>query len=153
MDDDERGRYAREFEGEFDPPSKRGRQVMDALVYAAGVTAALAVGLGLLSALLGAGLNGVKYGLFVVGILLFGVATFKLRPTAPYSDSRNLLPTHREEETGFQAAVQRSLPERYRLDPEERLSDALKLFLASVLVLAVSFAMERVFGIAVPGAA
>lgn len=151
MGDDERGRYAREFEGETDRPA-RGLQAIDALAYALALTVTVAVAVGLLSAAVGAGLNGVKYGLFVVGILLFGVATFKLRPTAPYGDARGLLPTDSDEESGFQAAVQRALPERYRLGPDERLSDGLRLFLASVLVLAASFALERVFGVAVPGA-
>ncbi|WP_254536667.1 DUF7555 family protein [Halomarina litorea] len=151
MDDDERGQYAREF-GAVERPSRRGRQAVDALGYAVAVTLTVAAVVGVLSLALGAGLNGVKYGLFVVGILLFGVATLKLRPTAPYSDARNLLPTDSGEESGFQAAVQGAIPARYRLSPDERVSDALKLFLASVLVLAVSFVMERVFGVAVPGA-
>jgi hypothetical protein len=152
MVDDESGRYASEFGDELDSGPRRGPQAIDAVAYALALTATLVVGLGGVSVVLGAGLVGLKYGLFVVGILLFGAASLKLRPSAPYSDTRNLLPVDSAEESGFQAAVQRALPERYRLAPDERLSDALKLFLASLAVLGCSFVMERAFGVVVAGA-
>lgn len=146
----ERGRYAAEVGDAAGRP--RRRQALDAAAYAVAVTAAVAGVSGAASLAAGAGLVGVKYGLFAVGILLFGVATFKLRPAPPGSD-RDALPVDGDEESSFQAAVQRLLPDRYRIPPADRLSDALRLFLASLLVLATSFVMERAFGVAVAGAA
>lgn len=145
-----RGRSAEAVGGATEPSFGRGRQALDALAYAVAVTAVVAGLSGVASLAVGAGLVGVKYGLFVVGILLFGVATFKLRPNPPGNDGdRESLPVDRRGASSFQAAVQRALPARYRIPPDERLSDAARLFLASLLVLATSYLMERVFGVAV----
>lgn len=146
--DYDRGRYADAGDG-TDRSSLRGRQALDAVAYAVAVTAVVGVLSGAASLAVGAGLVGVKYGLFVVGILLFGVATFKLRPSPPDGDGGRALPADRGGESSFQAAVQRALPARYRVPPGDRLSDAVRLFLASLLVLATSYLMERLFGIAV----
>ncbi|MFC6837092.1 DUF7555 family protein [Halomarina ordinaria] len=151
MADGERGRYAREFGEEFVPP--RRLRVLDAVAYALVLTllvATLAVlvtfGLGVARPLLG-----VKYLLFVVGFLLFGVGSVKVRPNPPYKE-RRILPPNSEEETGFQALVQRVvglLGEEYRLGPDERYSDAAKLLLAAVVMLGCSAALEFGFGVAV----
>ncbi|MFC7155949.1 hypothetical protein ACFQPA_10830 [Halomarina halobia] len=151
MPDDERGRYAREFEDGTHPP--RRLQVLDAAAYALVLTAVVVALSVAVTLALGVARPwvGVKYLLFVVGLLLFGVASVKLRPKAAYSE-RDLLPANSEGETGFQALVQRLvalLGERYRLAPDERFSDAAKLLLASVGVLAVSAAMEFVFGVTI----
>jgi hypothetical protein len=147
--DYDRGRYAGAGDG-TDRSSPRGRRALDAVAYAVAVTAVVGALSGVASLAAGAGLVGVKYGLFVVGILLFGVATFKLRPSPPDSDGgRAFLPVDRRGESSFQAAVQRALPARYRVPPGDRLSDAVRLFLASLLALATSYLMERIFGIAV----
>ncbi|WP_254542957.1 DUF7555 family protein [Halomarina pelagica] len=150
MTDDGR-EYGRAFEGDARP--SRGLQALDAVAYALVLTvtvvalsAAANVALGVARPWLG-----VKYLLFVVGLLLFGVASVKLRPNAPYAET-TLLPSNRDEETGFQAFVQRTvalLGDRYRLAPEERLSDAAKLLLASVTILATSAAMEFVLGVTI----
>jgi len=94
----------------------------------------------------GGGWGGVKYLLFFVGFLLFGITAFGLRPTGAWTESSASSPNR--EETRFQAVVQATPPlRRYDLAPDERLPVAAKLFVASVLVLGVSFAMERVFGV------
>lgn len=68
---------------------RRRSRVLDALVYAVGVTG-ITLGLGLVFALfVGGGLTTVKYVLFFVGWLLFAVGTFMLRPTAPYKEKRS----------------------------------------------------------------
>lgn len=128
----------------------RPRQLLDLVAYALGVLVALFVVLGVVSVLLGAGLVGVKYGLFLVGTLMFGYGSLKLRPVRRDKDPQNArFPADTGEETRFQAAVQRLLPERYRLAYDDRLTDATKLFVTSLVVLAVSFLMETVFGVAV----
>lgn len=141
------------------PP--RARQLLDALVYAvavAGVVFALGI---VVSFLLGSNLVGVKYFLFLVGILLFGYSTFLMLPEPPWdvektgdgdieiiqNEKRGKVIGSRDE-TRFQAAVQRIPPlPSYSIPPEQRLSPATKLFIASIAVLATSFMMETVFGV------
>ncbi|WP_227353157.1 DUF7555 family protein [Haladaptatus salinisoli] len=145
-----------------DRPPRRFRQVIDALVYAVAVTSVVFLVGGALSFSLGRGLVGVKYVLFLVGLLLFGYATFQLRPSQPWDVDRTgdgveiVRNDDRAEaigsrkETRFQAAVQRIPPlTRYSIPPEERLPAAVKLFLTSIAVLGTSFAMEAVFGVGV----
>jgi len=140
----------------------RARQALDAVVYALAVAAVvflagLAVGVALGGALVTA-----KFVMFVVGLLLFGYGTFKLRPDPPWGtesgEDGELKVVENEpsgsvvgarEETRFQAAVQRVPPlSRYALAPDERLSPGAKLFLASLAVLGWSYALETVFGVA-----
>ncbi|MFC4552151.1 MULTISPECIES: DUF7555 family protein [Halorussus] len=141
--------------------SRRARQALDAVVY--GVVVSFVVfALGTVVGLLvGGGLVTAKYVMFVLGILLFGYSTFQMRPDPPWDTERTddgdikiikERPTGTvvgsRTETKFQAAVQRIPPlSRYSLPPNERLSKAAKLFVASLAVLAWSFAMETVFGI------
>ncbi|WP_458185923.1 DUF7555 family protein [Haladaptatus sp. NG-WS-4] len=145
-----------------DRPSRRVRQVLDALVYAIAVTGVVFLFGGLVSLVFGSGLVGVKYVLFFVGILLFGFATLQLRPDPPWdvekTDEGSVEVVRNDkgevigarEETRFQATVQQIPPlTRYSIPPEERLPTAAKLFLASITVLATSFIMETVFGVGV----
>lgn len=126
----------------------RTRQLVDLVAYVLGVVLVFSAVFGAIGVALGIGLVGVKYGLFVVGILLFGYATLKVRPTRPGKDPRSArFPIDRGEETPFQARVQRLVPARLRLAHDDRLADGTKLFVASLAMLAVSYVMEAVFGI------
>jgi hypothetical protein len=128
----------------------RPRQLLDLLAYSLGLLVVLFVVLGALSLLLRSGLVGVKRGLFIVGVVLLGYSTLKLRPVRPDKDPAEArFPADNGEETPFQRRVQRVLPRRYRLAHDDRLPDAAKLFVASLLVLAVSYAMEAAFGVGV----
>ncbi len=139
---------------------RRARQALDALVYAVAVTGAVFLVGVLVSFLLGSGLVGVKYFLFFVGFVIFGYATLQLLPAPPWQVERanGEVEIVRNEtkgqvigsrgETSFQARVQRIPPlSHYSIPPEERLSPAMKLFIASFVVLATSFVMETVFGV------
>ncbi|WP_276299556.1 DUF7555 family protein [Halorussus lipolyticus] len=141
--------------------SRRARQALDAVTYGIAVAAVVFVLGALLGFLLGGGLVTAKFVMFVVGILLFGYATFQLRPDAPWdtkeTDDGKVKVTKNEpsgsviggrDETTFQAIVQRIPPlSQYSLPPEERLSVGAKLFVASLATLAWSFLMETVFGV------
>lgn len=143
--------------------SRRVLQVLDAVVYANAVAAVVFVFGVALGAVVGGGLVTAKYVLFVVGLLAFGYATFQLRPDPPWdtehTEEGTVKVTRNEqtgssiggrEETRFQAAVQRIPPLSWvSLPPSDRLSVPTKLFLASLAILAWSFVMETVFGIAV----
>lgn len=125
------------------------RQALDALVYGVAVVAVLVVISALISFPTGSGWVGVKIGLFVTGFLLFGLSSIQLWPTPPWKRDDEEETIGEREETHFQAFVQRIPPlGRYGLAPDERLSSAAKLFVASVLTLLVSFVMETVFGVA-----
>lgn len=138
-----------------------GRKALDAIIYAVAVTAIVVVVSIAISFALSGGWTGVKLILFIVGFGLFGIATFKLYPTAAWRESdRNgsgsesgnknseLVQTDRDNESRLQQAIHRVPPlDQYRLHPDERLSIGVKLFLASVLILLVSFLMESVFGV------
>lgn len=127
--------------------AQRARQALDALVYAIAWVAVLVAVSAVVSFPVGGGWVGVKFVLFFVGFFLFGLSAFRLRPTPPWKDDNGGTSGEREE-TRFQAFVQRLPPlGRYGLAPDERLSTAAKLFVASVLALLVSFVMETGFGV------
>lgn len=128
-------------------------QLLDAVTYAVVVTAVLVAASGVPSFAFGFGWVGVKYLLFVVGILAFGYATFTLRPRPPWKDDEATEPTGTSvgdrEETRVQALAQEVPPARFRRLPvDERLPDGVKMFLASLAILGTSYAMEAVFGVA-----
>jgi hypothetical protein len=128
---------------------RRCLQVLDALVYALAVAGVLAVGTGALSVGFGGGLVGAKYLLFFLGFVLFATGAIGMRPTAAWKDDEeSAAVVGRAEETRFQGTLHRLPPlRRYELAPAERLSAGTKLFVASVLVLAISFVLEAVFGV------
>jgi hypothetical protein len=128
-------------------------RVLDAVGYVLAVVAAVLAAAAALSFPLGFGWVGVKYVLFVVGILAFGYATFTLRPTPPWKRGDPADPSQSavgdSRETRFQAAVQQLPPARFhRLPADDRFPDGVKLFLASLGILATSYVMETVFGVA-----
>lgn len=141
--------------------SRRARQTVDAVVYGLAVAAAVFVVGALVGLLLGGGLVTAKFVMFVVGILLFGYSTFKMRPEPPWgteqTEDGKVKVTKNEpkgrvvgarEETRFQSAVQRIPPlPWFSLPPDERLAVPIKLFVASLATLAWSFVLETVFGV------
>lgn len=132
------------------------RQIVDALVYAVTVTVMVLVG-GIPLRFGGGTAADVVLLTFVAGIVILGYATYCLLPGKPWSvehTESGMEVTRRtrtrtvgaRRETRFQAAVQRLPPlGRYGLPPEERLSPAAKLFVAGVVVLLSSVAIEVVF--------
>lgn len=145
------------------------RRLLDLAVYAVGTTVVVAAALLPPSLLAGVGLNGVKFGLFLGGVLAFGYATVLLWPSRPVEDEigqRDRQGTNPEgagrgaepiesrdeveprEETRFESLVGRVPPlDRYEVAPADRLHPGAKLYVASLLMLAVSYVMEAVFGI------
>ncbi|UPM43618.1 DUF7555 family protein [Halocatena salina] len=127
-------------------PSIRVRQMVDAFVYAVAVTVIAFVGAAISSFVFGWGWVGVKFVLFVLGIGLFGIGTFALRPTPPWRDDSRL---PEPDKPVLQARLQRLPPlDSYGLTADERFPTGAKLLLASVFILALSFVLETVFGVA-----
>jgi hypothetical protein len=130
----------------------RGRQftlkLLDVVVYAVAVTAVAMVVTGVPSLALGWGLVGVKFALFFVGFGMLGYATFKLRPKPPWKDDDDPQLRNDREEVGIAGLVVGLIPARFRLAPDERPSIGAKLFVASVTMLATSYLLESVLGVA-----
>lgn len=140
---------------EADParPSLRLLKTLDAVFYAVAATLAFSVPLGLLSLLLYGDLVGLKFGLFFLGFLVFGLGAFKIQPARPWQDedaTGGMVVSNSRRDSRFQRAVRRVPPlDRYTLHSHEQLSDGAKLLLAGVTMLLASFLLERLFGVAV----
>ncbi|MDZ7849957.1 MAG: hypothetical protein U5K70_03785 [Halodesulfurarchaeum sp.] len=128
-------------------------RALEAVYWVFGGTTVAILGLGVLAFVVGDGLLTLKYLLFVVGFLLFGVGSFALwrgtrrRPTIwPSMD----VGPDTTDEIGLERRLWElpGLRGEY-LPPSDRVSRPVKLFLTGVFVLAVSYVMEAVFGISV----
>ncbi len=133
--------------------------VLDAVVSGLGVAVLVFVPLTVLNFAFGFDWLGVKLWLFVVGMLLSGVSLWLLRPERPWKDDDE------DDDTGgpesiaadishFEATVHALPPLSWvNVPPDDRASSGLRLLLASLLLFATSFVMERVFSVCAPGAA
>ncbi|WP_225335418.1 DUF7555 family protein [Halomicrobium urmianum] len=126
----------------------RAGAALDAAVYAVAVTAVATLLGGAAALLAGGGWIPVKVTLFVVGFALFGYASISMwRALSPDPDEGVSARGYREP-TPFESALARAVPAAGGLvPPDDRLSPSVKLFVASLLVLGVSLAMETVFGV------
>lgn len=125
------------------------RRGVDGVAYAVAVAAVAFAAGAAVSFALGWGWQGVKYWLFLVGWLGFGVGTFKLRPRAAWkgSDGDGHDDDQGVAETRFARATRTAVPDGLAVDEDERWSAGARLFLGSVAVLVASMAMEFVFGV------
>lgn len=127
------------------PPDRRAR-VVDAVQYAVGLTVAISVVLLGVSFAFGYGLYGLKYGLFVVGFLSLGYGTVLAWPRSPEALANEGAD---RTETRIQGTLRRLPPAAwYPLAPSERYRDWIRVYLLSLCLLGVSFALETVFGVA-----
>jgi hypothetical protein len=125
----------------------RGLQTLDLAAYAV-VATSVVFSLGLLAGLLvGNGLVGTKWLLFVVGFLFVAYGALRLRPTPKWKDESRL--DFGNDPRGLQKVVADALPADYRLPTDERLPVGLKILAAGASILLTSFLMESVFGIGV----
>lgn len=124
-------------------------RLVDAAAYAVAVTALVILVSLPLSLLLGAGLTGVKYALFLAGLALLTLSVVRLWPTDP-DDVAVTGGQSPADETRFQRAVQRLVAvDALRVPPRLRLATPYRLLVASLLTMATSFALEALLG--VPG--
>lgn len=92
----------------------------------------------------------VKYALFVVGTVLFGVGSLSLQPSTPARDRQRRLSVSAPDQTHLEQRLQRVPPLRgERLRFEKRIGRPAKLFATGLVVLAVSLFMEVGFGVTV----
>ena len=132
-------------------------------VWTAGATAAVVATAAVPSFLFGSGLLTLKYVLFVVGVLLFGLGSFAIQPESPAQLRSEQSPSDRgattriprprqfstegTDEFGVEARLAELPPMRGRLPFDDRVGRDAKLFVTSLLVLAVSAALEFVVGV------
>lgn len=135
------------------PPDPVGA-FLDAVTYAVAVTALFAAVSAVATLAVGGRLApGVKYGLFVFGWIALGYGTLLSMPEKPWKDDDEGLSAVGDvaedvAESGFQAYVQALPPARFRqVPPSNRLSTGARVLLGAVCMLAVSLALEQLFGV------
>lgn len=121
------------------------RKLLDTLAYAVVLSLLIFLATTAVSFALGGGWGGVKYLLFVLGFLAFGAGAFFLRPTPPWRDEPLV---KRSGETPFERLVRRLLGD-HALAPDQQYRPGARVLVAGVLLLAVSFVMETVFGVVI----
>lgn len=106
------------------------------------------VGAGVVGFAAGGSLLTVKYSLFVVGVLLFGIGSIGIRPApaAPHKDK--LLSLEETAPARFEGWLQRLPPlDQHPLRFADRISRSWKLLVTSLLVLGVSLFLELGLGV------
>jgi hypothetical protein len=131
--------------GDDSPGVSTPRKLLDTLAYAVVLSVLVFLATTAVSFALGGRWGGVKYLLFVLGFLGLGAGAFFLRPTPPWRDEPLV---QRTGQTPFERFVRRLLG-RYALDPDQQYPAAARVLVAGVILLAVSFVMETVFGVVI----
>ena len=125
----------------------RWLRLVEFAVWVAAVTAVVVAVAAVPSFLLGTGLLTLKYVLFVVGVLLFGLGIIAIQPKRPRRDSE-LVTTESADEYDFEARLQDLPPLAGRRLPfNDRIGRDAKLFAVGLAVLAVSALLEYGFGV------
>lgn len=133
-------------------PRRYARIAADALAYALVVTVAAVVLAVVLGVTTGGGLVRANVVLFLIGWLLMAVAVFRLWPSTPEGGADVTTggkgwPVGATPETRVEAIAATATPVRWMERPTPRLSPPVKLFVASLAVLATSFLLEAVFAV------
>ena len=132
--------------GDDSPGVSTPRKLLDTLAYAVVLSVLVFLATTAVSFALGGRWGGVKYLLFVLGFLGLGAGAFFLRPTPPWRDEPLV---RRTGQTPFERFVRRLLGS-YALDPDQQYpAAAARVLVAGVILLAVSFVMETVFGVVI----
>jgi hypothetical protein len=138
------------------PLPKAAGAALDAFVFAFAILLAVsAVGGGLSLAFTGS-LVALKYLLFFGWMVLLGAGVWYLRPQKPWTDDDEGVSTGPESvtaEIGHLEATLHELPplSYFDIPPADRLSFGARVLLTSVLMAALSLAMESVFGVCAAG--
>jgi len=135
-------------------------RTLDAVVLALSIGAVFLVPMIVTSFAFGTDWYGVKVGLFLVGMVLFGLSLWLLRPDRPWNlddDDDEGEDTGPPESIGsevgkFEATIHGLPPLSWvNVAPEDRGSSGLRLLLASLFLFALSYVMETVFSVCAPG--
>lgn len=123
-------------------PGPRALQALDAVVYAAVLTALVALAGLALGLVRGNGLLAAEYLLFWTAFLVMAMGAWKLRPRAAWKDEARLNVAAKQD-TPLARTVRRLPPlSRYDLERHERATDGAKLLLASLVMLLAHVALS-----------
>jgi len=129
--------------------TERRLRVVDFVLWVLVVTTGVVVSLGVVSLAATGGLVGLKVALFLIGFGLFGVSALAVQPKSPRRD-RKLIDFDGDDPARLERLLYEVPPLRGEWLPvERRVSRNWKLFMTSLSLLAVSLALEDVFGVAV----
>jgi len=127
--------------------NRLGLRLLEFCLWVLAATASVSFVLAVLSVVTGGGLVRLKFLLFVVGFLVFGLGSLGLQPKSPRRDDKRITFEH-DTETRFDERVQELPPLRGEWIPmSDRVSRNVKVFVTGVALLAVSLIMEIVFGV------
>jgi hypothetical protein len=132
--------------GEGGDSASFARRLADALARALVLTALVVAVSAAISFALGGRWLGVKYLLFVVGFLALGIGGVFSRPTPAWRDDPYIQRSGGS--TPFQSLVDRLLG-GFGLPADERFPTGIRVLLAGLLMLGISFVMETVFGVVI----
>lgn len=122
-------------------------RALELLLWVAVVAGTIVIGSALVAFVFGDGLLTLKYILFVVGFLLFGLGSFGIQPKRPTKETKRIT-VDSDIEYRFEARIQDLPPLRDTPLPiSDRVSRDIKVFLTSLVVLGVSLVLE--FGLGV----
>lgn len=126
-------------------------KAVDGLQYAVVLNALFLLVLAPASLLVTGSLVGLKWFLFLAGLLMIGVGSVKLRPPPPGRERSRFGIANSRADDGLGGLVGRLPPvASYGPAPEDHLSDGARFLLAGAVTWALSFALESVFGVGVP---
>lgn len=124
-------------------------RAVELVVWVGAVSAAIVAVAALGALVFGDGLVTLKYALFILGFLLFGVGSFGIQPKSPKREKKRFT-VDTDDTWGFEEKLQQVPPLRDKTIPiGERVSRDVKMFLTSLVVLGVSLALEYGLGVSV----
>lgn len=124
-------------------------RAVDLIVWVCAVAAAIVAVSGGASFLFGNGLLTLKYVLFYIGFLLFGLGSFGIQPKRPSKDTKRIT-VESDSAWGFEERLHDLPPLRdLQIPVEDRVSRDVKVFVTSLVVLGVSLVLELFAGVSV----
>ncbi|WP_449404332.1 DUF7555 family protein [Halapricum desulfuricans] len=115
-----------------------------------GTVSVMIVGVSAVGAVLfGSGLLTLKYILFVVGFVLFGIGSFGIQPKSPRKRKKRIT-VDSDDPLAFEERIQQLPPLDDNPVPHpDRISRNVKVFVTSLVVLGVSLILEYALGVSV----
>jgi hypothetical protein len=127
--------------------TRLGLRLLEFCLWVLAAAASVILVLAVLSVVTGGGLLRLKFLLFVVGFLAFGLGSLGLQPESPRRDGERITFEH-DTETRFDERVQKLPPLQGEWIPmSDRVSRNVKVFVTGVVLLSVSLLLEVAVGV------
>jgi len=124
-------------------------RAIDLIAWVCTVATAIVAVSGIAAFLFGDGLLTLKYVLFYIGFILFGIGSFGIQPKRPAKDTKRIT-VESDNMWGFEERLH-DLPPLRKMDVPvgERISRDVKVFVTSLVVLGISLVLELFAGVSV----